>query len=195
MRSLPSIFTSPALTLPPLRKLPPRPRVPFFKLASHTVPTKWSTYRRLLQYAPDPLHLEAVKSRWRRPRKRNCTGPHLTMRLLDKEDQILKDYIELHCLRSKRVGSSMHEISTPVQLYDITSLPAPAERASIDQDAEEPTPASSSLSVPYHFYEGLQGSTSTRLKSLQEYIEKLHLNASMSIKVTQDYVSFKQSRL
>lgn len=45
-----------AKLLAPLRRV--RPRVPFFKLAVHTVPTQWGLYRGLLRAAPtDNVHL------------------------------------------------------------------------------------------------------------------------------------------
>lgn len=165
------IFTAPPIHLPKLRSPPSRPHVPFFKLPSHTIPVKWSLYRRLLQQSPDHLHRDALRKRWRRPRKQYCTSPRLALRLLQKEEQILADYRELNQLRQQPSTTHLHE-----------------EEFSTEQEISATTPNRLGLR-PHHETEGLSIQTAARLQALQQAIESFKLSDTISSHVTDSYVS------
>lgn len=169
------IFTAPPIHLPKLRSPPWRPRVPFFKLPSHAIPVKWSLYRRLLQQVPDNLHRDALRKRWRRPRKQYCTSPRLAQRLLQKEEQLLADYRELIKMRRQPGRTQLHE-----------------EQVTTDRESSAIIPSHLELHS-YHETEGLSLQTAARLQALQQTIESFNLSDSISSYVTDSYVSANQN--
>ncbi|KAG6821305.1 hypothetical protein H0H93_000166 [Arthromyces matolae] len=64
----------------PLRRV--RPRVPFFQLAAHRIPTLWSLYRGLLRGAPTETIRQSVQYEFRK--NRHLTGTGATKRHLEK---------------------------------------------------------------------------------------------------------------
>lgn len=185
--SLPPIFTCAPIALPVIRQPPSRPHVPFYRLVSHTRPTKWSLYRPLLKFAPDSAHREAVRSRWRRPRKRHCTSAHLTIRLLAAEEQTLVDYKRLHhALLQPEALTASNKGQVPVE-PEPALLPTEDSRPSVDS-LENPDCSPMAI-TPYHLRCTLPDSTSHRLRGVQEQLEKLQLEESMSASAVENYVS------
>ncbi|KAG6856880.1 hypothetical protein H0H87_012460 [Tephrocybe sp. NHM501043] len=69
-----------ARLISPLRRV--RPRVPFFQLAAHRIPTLWSLYRGLLKESPSEEIKRRVKASFRR--NQHLTGTDATKRNLEK---------------------------------------------------------------------------------------------------------------
>ncbi|KAG6813935.1 hypothetical protein H0H92_005189 [Tricholoma furcatifolium] len=69
-----------ARLISPLRRV--RPRVPFFQLAAHRIPTLWSLYRGLLKEAPTDQIKWNVRTLFRK--NRHLTGTDATKRQLEK---------------------------------------------------------------------------------------------------------------
>lgn len=191
------VFNAPPLVLPALRRPPTRPHVPFYKLPTHNLPTRWSLYRSLLRHAPDSLHREAIKSRWRRPRKRHCTSPHLTLRLLLAEQQTLKDYIELsNLIQCASESASRHSPASQVDGGFVgleKSDPASNSGASASAVETEVTDKRQCSQVPYYMLPGLQTATAERLRGLEGHLAKLLLEKNTSIALIEEYVSIPAS--
>lgn len=103
--------------------------VPFFRLAQHTVPTKWSLYRNLLRAAEravlprsdgtpssagrqcpsNQYHIRRIQTRWRMQRNRYCTSPSTTMVMLQQQYQLLGIYNQL---------TSSREVQSPLSPRD-----------------------------------------------------------------------------
>lgn len=191
---LPSIFSASPIPLPRIRSPPSRPHIPFYKLPSHFIPVKWSLYRRLLQSAPDHIHKQAVRSRWRRPRKQYCTSPNLTRRLLEKEHILLSDYNELRRLQDSTTKLPAVKACEPAatessqqngRTVDYDEQPVSASSSS---DAADVNPLGTSLQN-YHDQPGLSAEASRRLYALQQSLIKFNLDSVISKQVTDNYVS------
>ncbi|KAG6862483.1 hypothetical protein C0995_000029 [Termitomyces sp. Mi166 len=81
-----------ARLISPLRRV--RPRVPFFRLAAHRIPTLWSLYRGLLKEAPSEEIRQHVRYEFRK--NRHLTGTDRTKSGLEKGYQYLDTFKKAH---------------------------------------------------------------------------------------------------
>ncbi|RDB25846.1 hypothetical protein Hypma_006712 [Hypsizygus marmoreus] len=77
-----------ARLISPLRRV--RPRVPFFKLAAHRIPTLWSLYRGLLREAPTEDIRYRIRMAFRE--KQHLTGPTVAKESLQKGYKFLEAF-------------------------------------------------------------------------------------------------------
>ncbi|KAG5730963.1 hypothetical protein E4T56_gene7142 [Termitomyces sp. T112] len=85
----------------PLRRV--RPRVPFFQLAAHRIPTLWSLYRGLLKEAPTEEIRQRVRFEFRK--NRHLTGTDATKRGLER------GYKYLDSFQKANAGDEHHQAS------------------------------------------------------------------------------------
>ena len=84
--------------------IPPSPRtrqeqrykVPFYRLRTHSIPVRWHLYRSLLRLAPDDVHKQQIRRRWRLSARRQCRSPRNTLVHLRLEHRWLEDYKAYH---------------------------------------------------------------------------------------------------
>lgn len=111
------------------------------------------------------------------------------MRLIAKEEKILKDYQELYSLASSEMSSLEHPSSSQGEVAPDRSSPGSQFAEDRVANPHLPDPP-----IPYHQNPGLSAATAVRLELLEKQILRLDLNASMSTRLTQDYVSLLRCR-
>lgn len=193
--SLPPIFSASPIHLPPIRRPPTRPHVPFYKLPSHTIPLKWSLYRSLLRAAPDAQHREAIRGRWRKTRHRHCTSPRLTLRLLTFETRLLSDYkallaLNVDTLKPESMSGPTLRDDANVELGNNLDLPDEQVQAI---DCQSNQHGAATAFTPYHELAGLSSESQKRLKKVHENLKAHYTSHAVSLQVGENYVGLASS--